>query len=384
MRIVIITISSLLVLLAGAVTWVLLEIYLPLPASPKPAAVGEISLIPTNTPLATNTPTPTYTPEPTTTTPPTATSLPTPTSAPTQTPTATHVPPATDTPSPAPVAFPSPTDVPPLQESVSATPTSSIHSWGIVTATALNVRSGPGINYPVMGKFSDGDCVEVLASSNGWLQAMLPDGQLGWSSGRYVNLVPECPGTRQPQAAGATQSPPSATATTAVGANSYITNYMDQPIRSNSVVVQDGYIHECFGSGANGLRFVRANTPVQVVGLGAFKPPAAQKEQLGSGEFLKIRIWDGQVAWIPAFAVNVTLNGLPQVPGICENHDRINWTEILPLTPTPAPAIRVWTPPAEAQPQSCCKICRTGKACGNSCISRSYTCHKGSGCACNG
>lgn len=31
----------------------------------------------------------------------------------------------------------------------------------------------------------------------------------------------------------------------------------------------------------------------------------------------------------------------------------------------------------------CCKICDTGKACGNSCISRKYNCHKGRGCACN-
>ncbi|ALM54249.1 hypothetical protein [Halomonas huangheensis] len=34
--------------------------------------------------------------------------------------------------------------------------------------------------------------------------------------------------------------------------------------------------------------------------------------------------------------------------------------------------------------QGCCRVCRTGKACGNSCINRSYTCHKGPGCACNG
>lgn len=37
------------------------------------------------------------------------------------------------------------------------------------------------------------------------------------------------------------------------------------------------------------------------------------------------------------------------------------------------------------QPQRlCCKICSRGKACGNSCISRSYTCHQPPGCACNG
>lgn len=32
----------------------------------------------------------------------------------------------------------------------------------------------------------------------------------------------------------------------------------------------------------------------------------------------------------------------------------------------------------------CCRICTVGKACGNSCISKKYKCHKGKGCACNG
>lgn len=31
----------------------------------------------------------------------------------------------------------------------------------------------------------------------------------------------------------------------------------------------------------------------------------------------------------------------------------------------------------------CCRVCSTGKACGNSCIQASKTCHKGRGCACN-
>ena len=33
---------------------------------------------------------------------------------------------------------------------------------------------------------------------------------------------------------------------------------------------------------------------------------------------------------------------------------------------------------------ACCKICKKGKACGDSCINKSYTCHKPPGCACNG
>ena len=34
--------------------------------------------------------------------------------------------------------------------------------------------------------------------------------------------------------------------------------------------------------------------------------------------------------------------------------------------------------------QGCCRVCTTGKACGDSCISRSYQCHQPPGCACNG
>jgi hypothetical protein len=36
------------------------------------------------------------------------------------------------------------------------------------------------------------------------------------------------------------------------------------------------------------------------------------------------------------------------------------------------------------RPAACCKICRKGKACGDSCIKRTYTCTKPPGCACDG
>jgi hypothetical protein len=32
----------------------------------------------------------------------------------------------------------------------------------------------------------------------------------------------------------------------------------------------------------------------------------------------------------------------------------------------------------------CCKVCSLGKACGDSCINASETCHTAGGCACNG
>lgn len=32
----------------------------------------------------------------------------------------------------------------------------------------------------------------------------------------------------------------------------------------------------------------------------------------------------------------------------------------------------------------CCKVCKDGKPCGDTCISKTETCHVGSGCACAG
>jgi hypothetical protein len=39
--------------------------------------------------------------------------------------------------------------------------------------------------------------------------------------------------------------------------------------------------------------------------------------------------------------------------------------------------------PACIPASKCCKICNAGKACGNSCISASKSCHKGRGCSCD-
>lgn len=36
------------------------------------------------------------------------------------------------------------------------------------------------------------------------------------------------------------------------------------------------------------------------------------------------------------------------------------------------------------QSTPCCRVCKRGKACGDSCIAKNLTCHKGRGCACNG
>lgn len=54
------------------------------------------------------------------------------------------------------------------------------------------------------------------------------------------------------------------------------------------------------------------------------------------------------------------------------------------LQPAPQPSPSVLPSPSPVPVRrTCCKYCSKGKACGNSCISRSYTCRKGVGCACN-
>jgi hypothetical protein len=53
------------------------------------------------------------------------------------------------------------------------------------------------------------------------------------------------------------------------------------------------------------------------------------------------------------------------------------------IAPTRASASLGSTPPPCIPADQCCAICDTGKACGNSCISRAKQCHKGRGCACD-
>jgi TolB protein len=62
-----------------------------------------------------------------------------------------------------------------------------------VTAYGLNVRTGPGVAYPIIGGLSRGDTVEVLGknAAGTWLQIVHPadsDGR-GWISAAYVELT---------------------------------------------------------------------------------------------------------------------------------------------------------------------------------------------------
>ena len=59
-----------------------------------------------------------------------------------------------------------------------------------VRASALNVRTGPGVSYPVVGKSYVGNVLLLYGSAPGWLYVRLPSGSYGWVSEPYTVPIP--------------------------------------------------------------------------------------------------------------------------------------------------------------------------------------------------
>ncbi|HEY5621891.1 MAG TPA: SH3 domain-containing protein [Pontiella sp.] len=60
---------------------------------------------------------------------------------------------------------------------------------GAVEPGKLNVRSGPSLNYSVVGVLTRGDKVEVRDEFNGWLKIVPPAGSRVWISADYVEKI---------------------------------------------------------------------------------------------------------------------------------------------------------------------------------------------------
>jgi uncharacterized protein YgiM (DUF1202 family) len=86
--------------------------------------------------------------------------------------------------------YPTPTpeiNATPFVATSTATPPPCV---GTVTADPrLNVRSGAGAAYAVVGSVGLGASVEVIGSEAGWLEIAAPP---GWVSGTWVRLGPGC------------------------------------------------------------------------------------------------------------------------------------------------------------------------------------------------
>lgn len=62
-------------------------------------------------------------------------------------------------------------------------------AWAAYTTSALNVRSGPGMGYPVIDGLYSGEYVVVLASSGSWRKVLLDGIEIGYVSAAYLRAA---------------------------------------------------------------------------------------------------------------------------------------------------------------------------------------------------
>jgi len=67
--------------------------------------------------------------------------------------------------------------------------TSSIPAAVIVRTSLLNVRSGPGSGFAIVGRTFGGETLFVSGSAPGWLYVQLPNGYFGWVHSGFVSPI---------------------------------------------------------------------------------------------------------------------------------------------------------------------------------------------------
>jgi uncharacterized lipoprotein YddW (UPF0748 family) len=60
---------------------------------------------------------------------------------------------------------------------------------GTVTASVLNIRAGARVDRAVVTKVSAGTKVTLLDTLNNWYKVRLSNGQVGWASSQYINVL---------------------------------------------------------------------------------------------------------------------------------------------------------------------------------------------------
>ncbi|MCY3991880.1 MAG: excalibur calcium-binding domain-containing protein [Caldilineaceae bacterium] len=167
--------------------------------APEPTRTPTPEPTATRTARTTSTPRPTNTPIPTPTGP-THTPAPTNTPGPTATPSLTRTPRPTNTPAPtstpSPTNTPRPTRAPTNTQTPTATPVPT--PFFTVNTDWINVRKGPGPEYPVIDAIPRGEQYNVRGRNPAgtWLEFCCVDGQRGWIYAPYlivnvdVNAVP--------------------------------------------------------------------------------------------------------------------------------------------------------------------------------------------------
>jgi uncharacterized protein YgiM (DUF1202 family) len=66
-----------------------------------------------------------------------------------------------------------------------------------VQVSLLNVRSGPGLDFTIVGQVGENTMLDVKAVQSDWSKVKLPDGSSGWVQNRYTSVIPPTPRDRQ-------------------------------------------------------------------------------------------------------------------------------------------------------------------------------------------
>jgi cell wall-associated NlpC family hydrolase len=64
------------------------------------------------------------------------------------------------------------------------------NSLGKVTASVLNLRSGPALTYDVVGSLFQNKHITILSSTNNWYKVKTSSGKVGWVIKDYISAVP--------------------------------------------------------------------------------------------------------------------------------------------------------------------------------------------------
>lgn len=236
----------------------------------------------------------------------------------------------------------------------------------VAPGAVLNLRSGPGTNYPVTGSVYQGLQVNAVGrnAASTWLKVRLSDGQEGWIAAQYVQLtVPignlpimdgstpaSNPATPVPVANSATVSTGAANVRSGPGIGYGIVTVANQGqvvsmLARNSI---SSWVKIQIGSGTHGWINAELLTPsvaisslpvenVQTLSASGLVDTAALNVRTGPGitygvtavvyqdqgvallgrnadtSWLKVRLNDGTVGWVNAAYIDtaITLNSLP-------------------------------------------------------------------------
>ncbi len=60
-----------------------------------------------------------------------------------------------------------------------------------VEVPSLNVRSGPGLDFPVVAQAVQPEVLAVIGNAPGWYYVQLPDREVGWVMARFTRPLPQ-------------------------------------------------------------------------------------------------------------------------------------------------------------------------------------------------